>query len=304
MNNLNYFPTRQHSIVQMAAQDHGLPLSSSALIALSSLTPPSPILSPTQLPTTLTSGDIPILLDLVDQAASSSLYEHDHRESRINFEAVVRPSNSNCMVSTFGPTQIMMCRDSSSWIPEPCQWSSTPGNRDTFGPALNFHSSAWALEAGRSITEDHSQFTISAYLSSSSVHTLGMAEDVPAPTPGDDLNGGHAACLEDEGLPLEHPVLVHKPDIAQTLPPPSHSDLCYLLSNPLPHRSRQVANSSSSCPSSPRSSRNQSKVVDCDVFGISHTRSGTVGSLPEVFRSPKCSRASNNSRKPTPSHRL
>jgi hypothetical protein len=74
MNNLNYFPTRQHSIVQMAAQDHGLPLSSSALIALSSLTPPSPILSPTQLPTTLTSGDIPILLDLVDQAASSSLY--------------------------------------------------------------------------------------------------------------------------------------------------------------------------------------------------------------------------------------
>jgi hypothetical protein len=103
---------------------------------------------------------------------------------------------------------------------------------------------------------------------------------------------------------LEHPVLVHKPDIAQTLPPPSHSDLRYLLSNPLPHRSRQVANSSSSCPSSPRSSRNQSKVVDCDAFGISHTRSGTVGSLPEVFRSPKCSRASNDSRKPTPSHRL
>ena len=100
--------------------------SSSDLIALASLTPPSPILSPT-LPTTLTSGDIPILLDLVDLTASSSFCEHDPRANRFNSESVISPSNSNSTVGTFGPIQT--CRD--SWIPEP--WSSTPGNHDTFG---------------------------------------------------------------------------------------------------------------------------------------------------------------------------
>nr|KAF8634960.1 hypothetical protein AX15_000686 [Amanita polypyramis BW_CC] len=51
-----------------------LPPSSSELVALSALTPPSPILSPSHLLTSITSGDIPILLDGLDFSAN-------HRDS-------------------------------------------------------------------------------------------------------------------------------------------------------------------------------------------------------------------------------
>ena len=294
--------TTTRSRSKMEEERRSLYSSSSALMALASLTPPSPVLSPT-LPVTLTSGDIPILLDLVYQVASSSLYEDDPRPgSGLNS---VGPSNSNCTAGTFGPIQT---RYRDSWISV-----STPGNRGTFGgvtgsliadPALDSHSLAWIPEVGCSITDDHSQVRLSASLLSSTVHTLGMVEGFTTPNPGgDDRNGEPAVFIEDEAPPLGHYIPVHTPDMAQILLPPSHSDLHYLPSNPLAHRSRLKADSSSSCPSSPRSSKDSSKGIyygdSSDAFGISHTRHATVESLPESFQSPKGSRAYDNT---TPSH--
>lgn len=274
-------------------EDHCFRSSSSALLALSSLTPPSPVLSPRHLPTTLTSGDIPILLDLVDQVTSSSLYEDDHRASGLSFEACVRPSNSDCTVGTFGPTSI--CRN--SWIPDP--WFSTPGNRDTLGGvrgslsglALDSHTLSRGPEAGCSITDDHSQITAPAYLLSSSIRTLGVVEALLAPVSGEDRKGENTACqVEDEGSSSDSSVLVQ--NIEETSGcSSSYYDLRYLLSlsNTLPHRSRLIVGSSSSCLSSPRSES---------------LKEVSFESLPEYLRSPKGSRTSHSSKTPATSHEL
>ena len=272
-------------------EDQGFRSSSSVLIALSSLTPPSPVLSPTQLPTTLTSGEIPIFLDYVDQVAGSSFHEHEHRAGCSDFDVDVPLS------STIGTLSTRLHRN--SWILEP--WSSTPGKRDTFGGATDpasglatgTHPLAGAPEPECLMTDDHSQFTVSAYLSSSSSHSIGKFEVLSASTLDDDRKGGHATYLEDEGPSLDHPVLVHKPIISHTSPSPSSSH-SYLLSNPLPLRPRLTVKSSSSCPSSPRSLENQSKVADNenggDALGASHIRHATVESLPEFLRSSQGSR--------------
>ena len=76
-----------------------LPPSSSALVALSSLTPPSPILSPSQLSATFTSGHIPIYFDLDDEASSED-------EARLCSRHMKQSSSITTIetVGTFGPT--------------------------------------------------------------------------------------------------------------------------------------------------------------------------------------------------------
>lgn len=75
-----------------------LPPSSSALVALSSLTPPSPILSPSQLSSTFTSGHIPIFFDLDDEV----LLEDEARlcSGHIEQSSSIATIES---VGTFGP---------------------------------------------------------------------------------------------------------------------------------------------------------------------------------------------------------
>lgn len=86
---------------------HRFPPSSSALIALSSLTPPSPILSSAQLSSTYSSQDIPIIFDLDLEALSLASPTSISQSSTIA---------SIGTVDTFGPTRrnVRYCKASSS----------------------------------------------------------------------------------------------------------------------------------------------------------------------------------------------
>jgi hypothetical protein len=275
---------------------HRLRPSSSALVALSSLTPPSPVLSPSQLPVTLTSGDIPILLDLVGPRVSSSLYEYDYCTSPMNPETDVCPSSSNWTVGTFG--LMPMSRD--SLIREPWSSTSATGKRSTLSSVADSlsdsaidthtHSLARAPEAECSITNDHSRFTVLRYPSPSNADTLGMVEGF-AQAPNPDCNGRHAVRCEDERPALDHSVLIHEPRTSS-----SHTDFCY-LSTSLRLSSGRKVNSSSSCPSSPTSSKDLPIVAD-------NKKSGDVAvdSLPELLRSPNGFRTPRIFRAPTSTH--
>jgi len=76
-----------------------LPPSSSALVALSSLTPPSPILSSSQLSSTFTSGHIPIYLNLDDEVSPKDMARlcSRHMEQSSSITTIET-------VGTFGPT--------------------------------------------------------------------------------------------------------------------------------------------------------------------------------------------------------
>ena len=85
-----------------------LPPSSSALVALSTLTPPSPLLTPSLLSTSITSGDIPILLDGLAFSAnhrySTASNFSNRRLSGINFYESDLPQSCSCAsTGTFGP---------------------------------------------------------------------------------------------------------------------------------------------------------------------------------------------------------
>ncbi|RDB29616.1 hypothetical protein Hypma_015833 [Hypsizygus marmoreus] len=89
---------------------HGLPPSSSALIALSSLSPPSPILSPSGLSTavTWTSMEIPIFLDFDSEEHTHDNSRSSYRDSSSSLALGILPSSSISTigtVGTFGPTR-------------------------------------------------------------------------------------------------------------------------------------------------------------------------------------------------------
>ena len=266
---------------------------SSAFIALSTLTPPSPVLSPTQLPTALTSGDIPILLDLGDQPARCSLHQHE-RASLLDLDGRAYPCSSHDTISASEPVNNPLFPYPS--VPEPC--SSTPGNRDTFGgltgsPTGYSDASARESEIERSISNDHSGSTISAHLKSSSppdVYSLGTTGPLPVSKtskPVDDRKGKYAVCQEDE-IPLlecSESAILSMPDSDNSYS--THSDLGHLSSRYLTHHPHLLARPDSSFS---RSLKNLTMVVD-DETGVDafHLRHAAVESLPGFLRSPESS---------------
>ncbi|GLB35862.1 hypothetical protein LshimejAT787_0301500 [Lyophyllum shimeji] len=92
------------------------------LIALSTLTPPSPILSPTHLTTAWSWSEFPVELDLdADDVASEQPLSavHAGAHTATGFEIRSIPSASTvCTVGTFGPIcKEHKCRDAGSWSP-------------------------------------------------------------------------------------------------------------------------------------------------------------------------------------------
>lgn len=89
--------------------DNRLPPSSSELVALLTLSPPSPILSCSELSTSITSGDIPLLLDGLDLSilhAFPSTSTLQGRRSSVNesiYDAYLSQSDSTASIGTFGP---------------------------------------------------------------------------------------------------------------------------------------------------------------------------------------------------------
>ncbi|KAF8640675.1 hypothetical protein AX17_000332 [Amanita inopinata Kibby_2008] len=82
--------------------------SSSVLVALSTLTPPSPVLTPSLLSTSITSGDIPILLDGLDFSVNHRLSTSSLNYRRISarstfYSCRLSQSNSSASINTFGP---------------------------------------------------------------------------------------------------------------------------------------------------------------------------------------------------------
>lgn len=122
-----------------------VPPSSSALIALASLTPPSPILSPCQLQATFTSGDIPILLDFIAETCEDTANEGAGTTS--HGLGILSSSSINTFdtVGTFGPIrQFTGHLDSASTLStfpqhDICTPSPSPVDNDT-DPALIFTS--------------------------------------------------------------------------------------------------------------------------------------------------------------------
>ena len=86
-----------------------LPPSSSALIALSTLTPPSPCLTASLSSTSITSGDIPILLDGLEFSANhrystASVFSDWRISPRASLHESNFPQSSSCVsTGTFGP---------------------------------------------------------------------------------------------------------------------------------------------------------------------------------------------------------
>jgi len=177
--------------------------SSSVLDALSSLTPPSPILSPSQLSSPWTSGDIPILFDspTIDSIASLASVSDNLCSSRHNVAGLGLLSSFSVRtvetVGTFGPVRRNLDQtDSGGWSPTSQisgirnSAATSPANIDfrvPAGPSVQCISSvgvpvisgspSLASHEGyynnkHSTIDLESRFTISAYLASPSCNNV------------------------------------------------------------------------------------------------------------------------------------